>query len=190
MRSGWKVLAGTIVLLVLLLASLWRPPVAQAIAAEDEQALIKRGAYLTNVLARCGDCHTPRDAKGRLDMTRHLQGAKMWTRPVRQVGDWEDEAPDITVSGKGKWDADKMITFLSTGKKTEPPMPAYNLSPEDAKAMTAYLRSLPGRKKGEKKEDEKQDKKDKREDKKKEKEDEKKDKKEKREDKKKEKEDN
>jgi hypothetical protein len=65
---------------------------------------------------------------------------------VKPRGEWEDHAPNITASGKaGKWSEDKMIKFLSTGPKTEAPMPSYRLTVEDARAMTAYLRSLTGK---------------------------------------------
>jgi RNA polymerase sigma factor (sigma-70 family) len=113
---------------------------------DDLAALSERGAYVVNQVARCGDCHTPRGAKGGLDKTRHLQGAPLWFKPkVKSRGDWEDEAPDITASGRaGKWPEEKMIKFLSTGAESESPMPAYKLSLDDARAVTAYLRSLPG----------------------------------------------
>jgi mono/diheme cytochrome c family protein len=111
-------------------------------------AIVQRGEYLVNVVARCGDCHTPRTDKGKLDMSRHLQGATMWFTPKVKKGEFEDHAPDITNSGRaGKWNEAKMVKFLSTGEKSDPPMPAYNLTVEDAEAVTAYLRSLPGRKK-------------------------------------------
>jgi mono/diheme cytochrome c family protein len=118
-------------------------------AGKADAALVKRGDYLVNVVARCGDCHTPRDATGKLDVTRHLQGAPTWFTPkVRPKGDWEDHAPDITMSGRaGKWAEAKMVKFLSTGERSDPPMPAYNLTVEDAQAVTAYLRSMAGRKK-------------------------------------------
>ena len=131
---------------------------AQPKAAGDAQALAKRGDYLVNQVARCGDCHTPRDARGRLDMTRHLRGAKMWFTPKDKAGEWSDHAPDITLSGKaGKWTEEKMIKFLSTGKDSDPPMPAYKMTVEDAKAVTAYLRSLRSDAKGRKRERERDD---------------------------------
>jgi mono/diheme cytochrome c family protein len=123
---------------------------------DDRAALIKHGDYLVNEVARCGDCHTPRDARGKLDMTRHLQGAKMWFRPTVRVGEFEDEAPNITMTGKaGKWSEEKMIKFMTSGH-SDPPMPAYKLTEDDARAVTAYLRSLAGvggnrERKGEKK---------------------------------------
>jgi len=72
----------------------------------------------------------------------------MWFKPAIKAGEFEDEAPDITAGGKaGKWSEEKMIKFLSTGGKADPPMPAYSLTVEDARAVTAYLRSLSGGKK-------------------------------------------
>jgi mono/diheme cytochrome c family protein len=99
-------------------------------------------------VARCGDCHTPRNNKGALDMSRHLQGASMWFTPkAKGKGQWEDEAPDITSTGvAGEWSEDKMVKFHCTGAKSEPPMPAYNLTVQDGQAVTAYLRSLGGKK--------------------------------------------
>jgi RNA polymerase sigma factor (sigma-70 family) len=113
----------------------------------DRSALVKRGEYLVNQVARCGDCHTPRNGKGGLDMSRHLEGAAIWFTPKPKLrGDWESDAPDITTSGRaGRWTEEKMIQFLSTGEKSEPPMPAYQLTVEDARSVTAYLRSLAGK---------------------------------------------
>lgn len=78
----------------------------------------------------------------------------MWYKPTIRAGEWEDKAPDVTLSGKaGKWSEDKMVKFLSTGEKSDPPMPAYKLTVEDSRAVTAYLRSLPGKKAGGRKND-------------------------------------
>lgn len=111
---------------------------------DHRQALIKKGDYLVNDVARCEDCHTPRDERGRLDKSRLLQGAKMWFRPAVRVGEFEDKAPDITLTGKaGKWTEEKMIKLLTSGH-SDFPMPSYKLTEEDARAVTAYLRSLKG----------------------------------------------
>jgi mono/diheme cytochrome c family protein len=116
----------------------------RADAPKGNAALAKRGEYLVNQVARCGDCHTPRDARGRLDMTRHLQGAPIPFTPKQRGKEWEDKAPNITMSGKaGKWSEDRMINYLMKGD-SDPPMPAYRLTRDDAAAVTAYLRSLPG----------------------------------------------
>ncbi len=122
---------------------------AQPPARNDDAALIKRGDYIVNKVARCGGCHTPRTDKGEMDMTKHLQGAPIWFTPkIKPQGDWETHASDITASGRaGLWSADKLTKYLSTGEKSDPPMPTYFLTTDDARAVTAYLRSLPGKKK-------------------------------------------
>jgi mono/diheme cytochrome c family protein len=141
-RRTW---AGISILAAVAASWTWSPSVEAQPKAADAQAVIKRGDYLVNQIARCGDCHTPRDARGRLDMTRHLRGAKMWFAPKDNAKEWSDKAPDITVAGKaGKWTEAKMIKFLSTGGDSDPPMPAYKMTVEDAQAVTAYLRSLRG----------------------------------------------
>lgn len=132
--------AGTLVV-----GMMWIPPVGgQNENKADRQALLRRGAYLVNEVARCGDCHTPRDARGKLDMTRHLQGAEIWFRPTNQVEEFEDEAPNITLTGKaGKWSEERMARYMTSGR-SDAPMPAYRLSEDDARAVAAYLRSLAG----------------------------------------------
>jgi mono/diheme cytochrome c family protein len=144
--------------LALAVLGIVRPPGPRAAdnpkAAEAGAALVKRGDYLVNEVARCGDCHTPRDDRGNLDRTRHLQGASIWFTPKVKPREWEGHAPDITAGGKaGKWGEAKMVKYLMNGGNDEdegsdPPMPAYRLSEDDARAVTAYLRSLPGGKQG------------------------------------------
>jgi mono/diheme cytochrome c family protein len=160
MRYMWAV--GGIFLVAALGASLVADEKPKA-DAKDDAALVKRGEYLVNQVALCGNCHTPRNAKGELDMARHLQGAEIGVTPKKKPKEWEDKAPDITMSGiAGDWGADKLVKFLTTGlnaegEKADPPMPTYKLAPEDARAVTAYLRSLAGEKKKDKKDDKKGD---------------------------------
>jgi mono/diheme cytochrome c family protein len=121
------------------------------LATAKEQAgdaQIQRGAYLVNEVARCGDCHTPRNDKGQLDMAHHLEGAPLWFTAKTKFKKWENKVSDITASGFAtKWSEEKLVKFLSSGEQVDMPMPAYKLTVEDAKAVTAYLRSLPGKKK-------------------------------------------
>jgi mono/diheme cytochrome c family protein len=159
MSISSKAWASIGIVTTLAVAWTWPPnTLAQPKVGGDAQALVKRGDYLVNQIARCGDCHTPRDAKGRLDMTRRLRGAKMWFAPKDDAKEWSDKAPDITAAGKaGTWTEERMIKLLSTGKESDPPMPAYRMTVEDAKAVTAYLRSLRGEGKGRKREREDDD---------------------------------
>ncbi len=123
-------------------------PAVHGLVQADQAAQIKRGEYLVNVVARCIDCHTPRTATGELDMTKLLQGAPTWFTPkIKPKGKWDERAQDLTMSGlASKWGEVRLVKFLSTGQKANNPMPAYNLALDDAKAVVAYLRSLPGKK--------------------------------------------
>ena len=143
MKNTWIVLGSV------LLTGLGSGAKALGDPPRPDAALVQRGAYLVNEVARCGDCHTPRDGRGRLDRDRHLQGAEMWFAPKIRGQEWEGHAPDITRSGKaGKWTEAKMVRLLSTGKESDPPMPAYRLTEDDARAVFAYLASLPGKSRG------------------------------------------
>ncbi|CAE6745763.1 Fructose dehydrogenase cytochrome subunit [Paraburkholderia aspalathi] len=67
-----------------------------------------RGAYLTNVLAHCSACHTPRNMLMAEDLDRGFSGA--------QLGPWY--APNITsdpVSGIGAWSDAEIVDYLKTG---------------------------------------------------------------------------
>jgi mono/diheme cytochrome c family protein len=60
-------------------AIMWHAPAAGQAKDDNKSAeAVKRGAYLVNKVAQCGNCHTPGNSKGELDTTRHLQGAPIW----------------------------------------------------------------------------------------------------------------
>lgn len=113
-------------------------------------AEVERGKYLVNEVAKCQDCHTPRGEKGELDTAKWLKGAPLGFAPLQEVKGWHKTAPDLTSSGRlfERWGEKGITNFLMTGvgpsgHAADPPMPAYKLSSEDAKAMVAYLKSLP-----------------------------------------------
>jgi mono/diheme cytochrome c family protein len=131
-------------------AVLWRgaPATGQAKVENKNDEALKRGAYLVNSVAQCANCHTPRNAKGEFDATRHLQGAPIWFKSTNaKFEKWEDTVPDITASGLAtKWSEEKLVKLLtSTGVEADAPMPAFKLTVDDARAVVAYLRSLPGK---------------------------------------------
>jgi mono/diheme cytochrome c family protein len=143
-RNAW-VICGLVLVVGCLVTGDLRAP-AQEQPKGDSQ--IERGAYLVNAVARCGDCHTPRNEKGQLDTTKHLQGAPTWFTSNIKFKKWHNTTPDLTASGLAtKWTEERLVKFLSTGEQADMPMPAYRLTVDDAKAVTAYLRSLPGKKK-------------------------------------------
>ena len=143
-----KIQWALVLVLVTLAAASWCAPTAGHPKSGDvDDETLKRGAYLVNNVAQCGNCHTPRNAKGELDATRHLQGAPIWFKSTKiQFEKWEDAAPDLTASGlASKWGEEKLVKFLSTGGQADAPMPVFKLTVGDARAVVAYLRSLPGK---------------------------------------------
>ena len=140
---------------VLLAAAVWLaraegPPAARADAKGDDDP-VKRGEYLALEVAHCGHCHTPPDAGGRPDRAKLLQGATLPIKPKDPKAEWADRSPDITKGGlAGQWGEAGMVRFLTTGKNPggegpTPPMPAFHLKPEDARAVARYLLTLPGK---------------------------------------------
>jgi mono/diheme cytochrome c family protein len=104
-------------------------------------------------VAVCGECHTPRDAAGNLDRAKWLAGV-----PNRFDLTPDDDttgaiaAPNLTpdATGLGAWtDSEIRAAFLgglARGKPLFPVMPYYayaNMTPDDANAVVAYLRSIP-----------------------------------------------
>jgi len=135
---------------VLIAVGLWQVRARPESGTKEE--LIKHGEYLVSRVAQCGDCHTPRDAKGEPDRSKLLRGATLDFAPKTKMEHWADMSPDITGGGlAGKWSEEGMIKFFTTGvnpdgKKPIPPMPVFRLHERDARAVTLYLKSLPGKK--------------------------------------------
>jgi mono/diheme cytochrome c family protein len=122
-------------------------PAAQAGKAADA-GQIERGRYLAEEVARCSECHTPRDAQGNLDRDRWLAGATTWISPVRPTPNWAARAPGLAGLGSYTNAQAERILEQGTGPEGEvlrPPMHTYHLNREDARAIIAYLRSLPPR---------------------------------------------
>jgi len=108
-----------------------------------------RGRYLSEALAHCGECHTPRTLAGSLDATLAYAGSL--------EGPEGALAPNITPdeeTGVGGWSDADMIWFLQTallpdgddsqGLMREVIEAGYqHLDREDLAAIATYLRSLP-----------------------------------------------
>ena len=106
-----------------------------------------RGAYLAEALAHCGECHTPRNLAFALDNRDKFAGAV--------AAGWH--AYNITSdkgTGVGAWPDDALVSYLSTGHATgygtaSGPMGEAvdhsfsRMTPEDIRALVAYLRSVP-----------------------------------------------
>ena len=109
------------------------------------KARIQRGKYLVTHVAMCGDCHSPRDAKGKFIRSAWLQGGPLSFKPLHPMP-FASAAPAIAGLPMFKLDQ-QAVTFFETGTNNLshlelPPMPQYRFNHEDALAVTAYLRSL------------------------------------------------
>jgi mono/diheme cytochrome c family protein len=112
----------------------------------SENNLLERGRYLVEGPGHCGECHTPRNWMGGLDMTRWLAGAP---NP-----EGEGRVPNITPhkDGLSGWDEGDIEYYLASGftpdfdtvggsmVKVQENMAL--LSAEDRAAIAAYLKSV------------------------------------------------
>lgn len=119
---------------------------AQNNAPRSAESQAGRGRYLVEEVAKCAECHTPRDADNQLDRSRWLQGASIWIEPVRHVSNWAQFAPPL--AGLPGLSDDQMERVMekgesANGRQIQPPMHLYHLNHSDAQAVIAYLRSLP-----------------------------------------------
>ena len=115
-------------------------------AAPATQSPIERGRYLVEDVGMCEECHTPRDDSGNLDESRRLQGAAIWIVPVHPDNNWAMRAPALAgfpgfSDAQGEQILEKGIG--PNGLAIQPPMHIYHMTPADAQAVIAYLRSLP-----------------------------------------------
>jgi mono/diheme cytochrome c family protein len=144
-RFHRRVLLGcaTVAALLLLTSSL------TALGAPDRKA-VERGRYLVT-LGGCTDCHTPGYFFGKPDMARHLGGSEVgFEIPGLGIFHGPNLTPDDE-TGLGGWSEQDIITALQTGRRPDgrelaPIMPwraLASLTPADAKAIAAYLKSLP-----------------------------------------------
>lgn len=112
----------------------------------DYEKTVGRGKYLVTEVAKCQECHTPRDGQGKEDDSRWLQGAAVWIMPVHHTSNWAMNAPSLA-GFAGYTDQDGYKIFEQgigpNGIAIRPPMHIYHMNHEDAVAIIAYLRSLP-----------------------------------------------
>jgi mono/diheme cytochrome c family protein len=123
--------------------------ICMATAATAETP-VEHGKYLVKIMG-CGDCHTPGSFLGKPDMSRELAGSDVgFTIPGVGAFFGRNLTSDKK-TGLGDWTEDQIITAVTTGVRPDgrhlaPIMPYMDfaaLSPDDAKAIGAYLKSLP-----------------------------------------------
>lgn len=110
-----------------------------------QEQLVARGAYLVNGLVGCNDCHTPMTPAGP-DATRALQGSELAFAPTIEIP-WGAYAPPLA-GGPGNYTDEQFIAFLQTGARPDgsharPPMPQFRMNEDDARAVAAYINTLP-----------------------------------------------
>jgi|SRR5580658_9040162 hypothetical protein len=135
-------------LAALILAPLWvtLSKTASPRPQATDNSEIARGRYLVENVAMCTECHTPRDAGGNLKKDAWLQGAPIWIMPVRPIQNWADHAPPLAGFPSYTEEEGERVLEKGIGPEGEvlrPPMHIYHMKPEDAKAIIAYLKSLP-----------------------------------------------
>jgi mono/diheme cytochrome c family protein len=108
------------------------------------QSPAQRGDYLVNSILNCGGCHTPRgpDAASKL-----LAGGNVFETPGFKV--YTSNLTPDKETGLGNWTADQIKTAIMKGHRPDGtplavmPTGYYTvLTPRDADAIVAYLRSL------------------------------------------------
>ena len=108
-------------------------------------AQLNRGAYLTNALGHCGECHTPRNFLGGPKSSRYLAGAKLPDGA---------SASNLTPTRLAKTSDKELKEFLKFGQTPDGDVvgetmgevirnTTSQLLPQDLDALIAYLRSLP-----------------------------------------------
>ena len=107
-----------------------------------------RGAYITNGLGHCSECHTQRNILGGIESTKFLGGAS--------TGISGGIVPNITQdrkTGIGNWTNQDLLTFLTMGMlpdgdfvgstMAEVSKNISELTVYDSEAMALYLKSVP-----------------------------------------------
>lgn len=111
----------------------------------SHDAKVNRGAYLSEALGHCGECHTPRNFLGGPRKDRHFAGGRLPDG---------GSVPNLTPTRLKKWGDKDLKDFLQTGQTTDGDVVAEamgevirnttsQLTPADLDAVIAYLRSLP-----------------------------------------------
>jgi cytochrome c553 len=109
------------------------------------EALVERGEYLVTGVGGCNDCHTPMTPSGP-DMSHALQGATLIFAPTIEMP-WAPVAPPIA-GIPAHYTEDQFAALLQTGARADgsrplPPMPQFRMNEDDARAVTAYIATLP-----------------------------------------------
>jgi mono/diheme cytochrome c family protein len=113
----------------------------------SKSAQWNRGAYLTNALAHCAECHSPRNALGAIIESKRFAGGP--------APDGQGGTPNITAAKLKNWKVEDIAFMLEDGQTpdsdrvggsmTEVVRNTAQLSKDDRMAIGEYLKSLPPR---------------------------------------------
>jgi Cytochrome c len=146
MRTSASLFVFALILFVgAVIASTKTPKQVASNSSSANPSQVKRGKYLVEEVARCTECHTPRDSQGNLDNSRALQGAPVWIVPVHPDHNWSQQAPPL--AGFAAYTDSDGVEILEKGRGPNgevirPPMHIYHLNHDDAVAIIAYLKSV------------------------------------------------
>ncbi|HET7008246.1 MAG TPA: cytochrome c, partial [Candidatus Binatia bacterium] len=121
--------------------------------AQAPKSGIQRGKYLTDHVAICGDCHTPRNSFGVPNFSLYLAGSP-------KDGPIGERVPNITPdkeTGIGDWKREDIAELLLKGVKPDfdnvqglmeevirgTPHGYKDMTKEDALAIADYVKSIP-----------------------------------------------
>lgn len=121
----------------------------QTPAQMTREQLVERGNYIVNGIGGCNDCHTPMTPQGP-DMAHSLQGTPLSVQLLPQLEGqvpWAAIAPPIAGLPAG-YTEEQLASFLQTGLRPDgsqarPPMPQFRLHDDDARAVAAYISTVP-----------------------------------------------
>ncbi|MCW3118024.1 MAG: cytochrome c family protein [Chitinophagaceae bacterium] len=160
----WKKLLPALILVVILLTGVICfyiryalpkiPPVPDIVIDHHDSALLKRGEYLTEHVAICVDCHSPRNVNyfsWPIVSGQKGAGGPFLSQKLGFSFPGESFTPNITPASLGNWSDGELYRLLTTGidkdgKTINHVMPFQNFSkadPGDIKAIIAYIRTLP-----------------------------------------------
>jgi len=117
------------------------------VSTVSDDETLQRGRILVEGLGHCGECHTPRNALGGLEIDRWLAGG--------QAPEGKGFIPNITphTSGVGEWSADDLVYYFESGftpdydsvggSMVDVQKNLSRLSKQDLEAIAAYLKAVP-----------------------------------------------
>jgi hypothetical protein len=124
-------------------------PAARPTAPPSDVALpagnVQHGRYLAERVAMCVECHSGRDASGRIIESERYLGGNIPPAPP-WANEWAPRAPrNRGLLGYDDKAALRLLTEGAIGRdgaQLKPPMPRFRMTTQDAADVIAFLRSL------------------------------------------------